>query len=93
MDTGDCKNRPDYGPERIHDNVICATNPKRSTCQGDSGGPLTFTNGAPKVVGIISWGKKRCSGDGQPGVYTRVENYLGWIKQAMQLDPSKNALP
>lgn len=93
MDTETCKMRPGYGPERIQGKVICATNPHRSTCQGDSGGALTFTNGAPKVVGIISWGKKRCSGDGQPGVYTRVENYLGWIRQAMQLDPSKNALP
>ena len=93
MDTEVCKARRDYGPERIGGKVICASHPQRSTCQGDSGGALTFTNGAPKVVGVISWGKKRCSGDGQPGVYTRVENYLGWIKQAMLLDPSKNSLP
>jgi secreted trypsin-like serine protease len=44
-------------------------------------------------VGIVSWGKKRCSGDGQPGAYTRVESYLGWIKQAMTLDPTRSALP
>ena len=93
MDTEICKNRPSFGSERIHGKVICASHPQRSTCQGDSGGALTFTNGAPKVVGVVSWGKKRCSGDGQPGVYTRVESYVGWIKQAMQLDPSKYALP
>ncbi len=93
MDTEVCKSRPAFGSERIHGRVICASHPQRSTCQGDSGGALTFTNGAPKVVGIVSWGKKRCSGDGQPGVYTRIESYLDWIKQAMQLDPSKNALP
>ena len=93
MDNDVCRKRPSFGPERIHGNVICASHPQRSTCQGDSGGALTFTNGAPRVVGVVSWGKKRCSGDGQPGVYTRVESYLAWIKQAMQLDPSKNALP
>jgi hypothetical protein len=93
MDTEVCKNRPAFGAERIHGKVICASHPERSTCQGDSGGALTFTNGAPKVVGVVSWGKKRCSGDGQPGVYTRIENYRDWLKQAMQLDPSKNALP
>ncbi len=93
MDTEVCKNQPAFGPERIHGKVICASHPERSTCQGDSGGALTFTNGAPKVVGVVSWGKKRCSGDGQPGVYTRIESYRDWIKQAMQLDPSKNALP
>ncbi len=93
MDTEVCKNRPAFGPERIHGKVICASHPERSTCQGDSGGALTFTNGAPKVVGVVSWGKKRCSGDGQPGVYTRIESYRDWIKQAMLLDPSKNALP
>jgi serine protease 12 (motopsin) len=93
MDNAVCRNRPAYGPERVGSSVVCASHPQRSTCQGDSGGALTFTNGAPKVVGVVSWGKKRCSGDGQPGVYTRVENYLGWIRQAMQLDPSRNALP
>ena len=93
MDTETCKSRPSFGPERISAKVICASNPHRSTCQGDSGGALTFTNGAPKVVGIVSWGKKRCSGDGQPGVYTRIETYRDWIRQAMLLDPSKNALP
>lgn len=93
MDTARCRNLPGYGPQKIHDKVICAAHPVRSTCQGDSGGAIILTNGAPTVVGVVSWGKKRCSGDGQPGAYTRVESYLDWIRQAMSLDPSKNALP
>ena len=93
MDNGRCSQLPGYGPQKIHDKVICAANPQRSTCQGDSGGALILTNGAPTVVGIVSWGKKRCSGDGQPGAYTRVESYLGWIRQAMQLDPTRGTLP
>jgi secreted trypsin-like serine protease len=93
MDTERCKNLPGYGPQKIHGRVICAAHPARSTCQGDSGGAITLTNGAPTAVGIVSWGKKRCSGDGQPGAYTRVESYLGWIRQAMQLDPSRGSLP
>ena len=93
MDNEVCRKRPAYGAERVGGAVVCASHPHRSTCQGDSGGALTFTNGAPKVVGVVSWGKKRCTGDGQPGVYTRIENYLGWIRQAMALDPSRNALP
>jgi len=93
MDTGRCQQLPGYGPQKIHPKVICAAHPQRSTCQGDSGGAIILTNGAPTVVGVVSWGKKRCSGDGQPGAYTRVESYKDWIRQAMLLDPSKNALP
>jgi secreted trypsin-like serine protease len=93
MGTERCKQLPGYGPHKITHRVICAANPKRSTCQGDSGGGLTLASGQPRVVGIVSWGKKRCSGDGQPGAYTRVETYLGWIKQAMTLDPTRSALP
>lgn len=93
MDTGRCAQLPGYGPQKIHGNVICAAHPQRSTCQGDSGGAIILTNGAPTVVGVVSWGKKRCSGDGQPGAYTRVASYQDWIRQAMRLDPSKNALP
>ncbi|MGQ0385018.1 MAG: S1 family peptidase [Gammaproteobacteria bacterium] len=93
MDTERCKQLPGYGPRKIHGKVICAANPGRSTCQGDSGGAMVLTNGAPTVVGVVSWGKKRCSGDGQPGAYTRVESYLAWIREAMRLDPSKGSLP
>ena len=93
MNLDQCKSLPGYGPAKIQEKVFCATNPHRSTCQGDSGGPIIFTNGVPTLVGIISWGKKRCTGDGQPGVYTRVTSYLDWIHTAMKLDPKKNALP
>ena len=93
METARCQQLPGYGPQKVHANVICAAHPERSTCQGDSGGAITLTNGAPTVVGVVSWGKKRCSGDGQPGAYTRVASYRDWISQAMRLDPSKNALP
>lgn len=93
MDVATCQRLPSYGPERISDRVICAARKGQSTCRGDSGGPLTLTNGTPKLVGIISWGKARCNGDGQPGVYTSVVAYSDWIRQAMALPASKSALP
>jgi secreted trypsin-like serine protease len=93
MDTNRCQQLPGYGPQKIHPKVICAAHPERSTCQGDSGGALVLTNGAPTLVGVVSWGKKRCSGDGQPGAYTRIESYGDWIRQAMLVDPSRNAFP
>ena len=93
MDTEFCKSLPGYDQGRIHDGVICGATPHRSTCQGDSGGPVILANGAPTVVGIISWGKERCNGDGQPSVFTRVASYSDWIEKAMKLDPSKDSLP
>jgi hypothetical protein len=93
IDVDTCKNMEGYGAAKIHERVICAANPKRSTCQGDSGGPVIFTNGVPTLIGVISWGKKRCNGDGQPGVYTRVAAYSDWIQRAMRLDPRRNSLP
>jgi hypothetical protein len=93
MDGVRCRQLPGYGPQRINDNVICAAHPMRSTCRGDSGGPLILTNGAPALVGIVSWGKKQCTGDGQPAVFTSIASYYDWIQQAMQLDPLKDSLP
>jgi secreted trypsin-like serine protease len=93
MDTERCKLLPGYGPQKITPRVICAANPQKSTCQGDSGGGLTLASGVPRVVGVVSWGKKRCSGDGQPGAYTRIESYRDWIQQAMALNPQKSSLP
>lgn len=93
MDVQTCQKLPNYGPERINNTVICAARKGRSTCRGDSGGPLTLTNGTPTLVGIISWGKARCNGDGQPGVYTSVVAHADWIRKAMAQDASKSALP
>ena len=93
MDIQTCQRLPHYGPERISDRVICAARKGQSTCRGDSGGPLTLTNGKPRLVGIISWGKARCNGDGQPGVYTSVVAYADWIRRAMTLEASRSALP
>ena len=93
MDVATCQRLPNYGPERISNKVICAARKGQSTCRGDSGGPLTLTNGAPKLVGVISWGKARCNGDGQPGVYTSVVAYADWIRQAMKQEASKSTLP
>lgn len=88
-----CRDLPGYGPTKIHPRVLCAGNPKRSTCQGDSGGPVVLTNGVPTLVGIISWGKKRCTGDSQPAVFTGVYAYLDWIQAAMKLNPKQHSLP
>ena len=92
MNTDTCRKQPGYGPQRISDNVICAADTGKSTCRGDSGGALTLAK-SQVAVGIVSWGKGRCSGDGQPSAYTRIDKYLGWIKQAMALPPAKTSLP
>ena len=76
-----CARLDGYGAEKITPNVFCAYHPLRKTCRGDSGGPVLDEEG--NVIGIVSWGKNRCIGDGQPGVYTRVAAYADWIDAAI----------
>lgn len=60
----------------------CAHDPngRKDSCQGDSGGPLqtirSYSN-VGKVVGVVSFGIG--CGQGKPGIYTRVANYIEWI--------------
>lgn len=63
-------------------NMFCAgyTEGGRDSCQGDSGGPIFSKVGDQVVqVGLVSWGIG-CARRNAPGVYTRVGNYLEWMK-------------
>ncbi|MCL4152896.1 UNVERIFIED_CONTAM: hypothetical protein GTU68_001983 [Idotea baltica] len=79
--TEDCRTDSNY-ESSISDNMICAGISGKDSCQGDSGGPLVWENDNSynMIVGIVSWGRG-CALTGYPGVYTKVINYLTWIKE------------
>nr|XP_020734369.1 complement C1s subcomponent isoform X2 [Odocoileus virginianus texanus]XP_020734370.1 complement C1s subcomponent isoform X2 [Odocoileus virginianus texanus] len=68
------------------ENMICAGNDKGvDSCEGDSGGAFAVQDpkeNNPKfyVAGLVSWGPQ-C---GTYGIYTRVKNYVDWIRKTMQ---------
>ncbi len=73
----------------ITGNMLCAGDAAggRDACQGDSGSPLVVRGGADgsdaaegwKVAGIVSFGSG-CARANSPGVYTRVPNFVAWIR-------------
>ncbi|XP_049796819.1 serine proteinase stubble-like [Schistocerca nitens] len=70
---------------------VCAGGaPGVDSCDGDSGGPLTLAHqpgaGDPRhvLLGVVSFGARRCGSDGFPGVYTRVGAYLNWLLDNLQ---------
>lgn len=81
-------------PRRIQLSHLCALGEKnQDTCRGDSGSPLVrkvlsdIQIGSSNVqqethyiVGISSFGVNMCGTSGWPGVFTRVGNYINWIK-------------
>ncbi|KAJ0177949.1 hypothetical protein K1T71_006822 [Dendrolimus kikuchii] len=81
MSNMECRNTK-YG-NRITDNMLCAGVPEggKDACQGDSGGPLQVEMPDKKYqeVGVVSWGEG-CARPNVPGVYTRVNRYMTWIK-------------
>eukprot|EP00112_Aurelia_sp_Birch-Aquarium-sp1_P016018 Seg3591.1 transcript_id=Seg3591.1/GoldUCD/mRNA.D3Y31 product="Serine protease 30" protein_id=Seg3591.1/GoldUCD/D3Y31 len=73
--------------KRLTSNMICAGKKDGGVdaCQGDGGGPIVcYRNdeGQFEQVGITSWGAG-CADAQRYGVYTRVNNYIDWIKETI----------
>uniref|UniRef100_A0A3Q1FWV0 Calcium-dependent serine proteinase-like n=1 Tax=Acanthochromis polyacanthus TaxID=80966 RepID=A0A3Q1FWV0_9TELE len=70
-------------------NMFCAGASGKDSCQGDSGGPFVLpmlsSDGPYVLAGIVSWGPPCRSGDNK-GYYTKVENYVEWIKHTMKTE-------
>lgn len=69
----------------ITDNMFCAgyLEASKDACSGDSGGPFVVNyRGTWFLTGVVSWGEK-CAARGKYGVYTRLGNFLNWIRDTM----------
>lgn len=59
------------------------------SCSGFSGGPLVLFDSKeirPSVfylVGIVSYGPRKCGTKDWPGVYTRFSEYFDWVLSKM----------
>jgi len=73
-----------YFPNGISKELLCAgyKDGGKDACQGDSGGPLMVLDEKTNrwiLAGIVSVGRS-CAEPGFPGLYTRMTNYVSWIK-------------
>nr|XP_025864701.1 coagulation factor VII isoform X2 [Vulpes vulpes] len=85
--TQDCQeqSRRRSGSPAITENMFCAgyLDGSKDACQGDSGGPhATKFQGTWYLTGVVSWGEG-CAAEGYFGVYTRVSQYIEWLRQLM----------
>ncbi|CAL7944690.1 unnamed protein product [Xylocopa violacea] len=60
----------------------------KDACQGDSGGPLLCKG---VQVGIVSWGKG-CALANSPGIYSRLDLYLYWINETVQMNNAPHSV-
>lgn len=86
----DCENTPSISSNKrmiFTNNMFCAGAQGMDSCRQDSGGPFV----SPMLVegkepfyltGIVSWGPP-CHQRHYKGYYTKVENYVDWIKETI----------
>jgi len=69
------------GDVYIGSNILCAGDNITDACSGDSGSPLLWVDDLSRwtVVGVVSFGPSVCGQD-VPGAYTKVKNYMDFIK-------------
>uniref|UniRef100_A0A2M4BVE5 Putative serine protease n=2 Tax=Anopheles marajoara TaxID=58244 RepID=A0A2M4BVE5_9DIPT len=70
-----------FGIELQATQLCVADSGNLDACRGDSGGPLVREiEGAWHLLGIASFGPKRCETNKVPDVYTKVLEYTNWIQ-------------
>jgi len=79
-----------FGKFKPEDTQICAGGEEgKDSCKGDSGGPLYLSGGVTPgekpwyLIGLVSFGARKC-GNGKPGIYTRVEKFIPWIRENLK---------
>lgn len=69
------------------ENQLCAgyLEGGKGTCKGDSGGALVCKTSKGFIqVGVVSFGLFPCDQYGYPTVFTRVQNYIQFIKSSIR---------
>ncbi|XP_076368480.1 serine protease 1 [Tachypleus tridentatus] len=82
----DC--RQVYQDYYISENMLCAGYKKGQidSCAGDSGGPLLYkVNEKWEIHGITSFGEG-CGKMGKYGIYSKVINFVEWIKEIIAIN-------
>lgn len=81
-------NKTKYPKKFIHPSMVFVSDTrdipidqKMDTFQGDSGNGLIYSiDGKNYIIGIVSFGLKKLK-PGYPGVYTKIGNFIHWIKR------------
>jgi len=78
-----CSNR---GHELTEDQLCAGGEERKGACEGDSGGGLFLREESEApwfLLGVVSYGDSAC-GLGIPDVYTKVSEYIDWIKENLR---------
>lgn len=86
----ECQNTPSTSTKKrmiFTNNMFCAGAARKDSCQKDSGGPFVSPMlGDDRepfyLTGIVSWGPP-CRDRQYKGYYTKVANYVDWIKETI----------